>query len=155
MGNSAIGNGPENVGRYEAASPSKHCNIEQGTLEPILVQEATSRGAKVRFDTEWLGATQSSGGVESELFDRLTGSKYKLKSKYLIACDGAKSAIAKSLNLKFEKGPGGGLAINVHVKMDLSTYMEGKEALLSWVLQPGAEWLSIFRMVEPWDEWIM
>ena len=110
---------------------------------------------KVRYDSQWIKATQDANGVTSKVYDRLTEQTIDVRSQYLIGCDGAKSPIAESLNLEFDRIPGGPEAVNVHIKMDLSDKMGGKESLLTWALQPGAEFLAIFRMIIPWTEWVV
>ena len=43
------------LAEYTMASPSTHCDLPQTLLEPILLGHAASRGARIRFDTEYLG----------------------------------------------------------------------------------------------------
>lgn len=55
--------------------------------------------------------------------------------------------------------PDQGLAYNVHLKADLSSYMQYRTGNLHWLLQPDKEhplfgWACIARMVKPWDEWL-
>jgi 2-polyprenyl-6-methoxyphenol hydroxylase-like FAD-dependent oxidoreductase len=96
------------VGRhadYRQQSPCTMLDAPQTITEPILMQAAQARGAKVRFDTEYLSHTQDENGVVTLVRDRLTGAEYPVHSKYLVGADGARSAVAADLGLPFE-GPG-------------------------------------------------
>jgi 2,4-dichlorophenol 6-monooxygenase len=77
----------------------------QTITEPVLMQAAQGRGAKVRFDNEYLSHSQDGSGVTSTARYRLTGATYTIRSKYLVGADGARSKVADDLGLPFE-GPG-------------------------------------------------
>src|SRR4051812_45077245 len=54
----AWGTRPDRLADYSAASPSRICDMPQDLMEPVLLHNAQSRGAKVRFDTEYLSLEQ-------------------------------------------------------------------------------------------------
>src|SRR6202046_3914618 len=76
---------------YELQSPCTMLDAPQTITEPVMVQAAQARGAKVRFDTEYLSHVQDDAGVTTTVRDRLTGSTYTIRSKYLVGADGARS----------------------------------------------------------------
>lgn len=133
-------------------------------LEPILVRHAVLHGFTCRFDTTFLSYTReppsSSGDSEtilSLLKDNITGQTYRIRSKYLFGCDGARSQVLRQLKIPLIKKPGQGLAINVLVKADLSKHVEHRMGNLHWVMQPeenhpGFGWTALVRMVKPWHE---
>ena len=90
---------------YELQSPCTMLDAPQTITEPVIMQAAQARGAKVRFDTEYLSHTQDDSAVTTTVRDRLTGSEYAIGSKYLVGADGARSKVAADLDLPFE-GPG-------------------------------------------------
>nr|WP_198598003.1 FAD-dependent monooxygenase [Blastococcus atacamensis] len=90
---------------YELQSPTTMLDAPQTITEPLLVQAAQDRGARVRFDTEYLSHVQDDEGVTTTVRDRLSGAEYTIRSKYLIGADGAHSMVAADLDLPFE-GPG-------------------------------------------------
>jgi hypothetical protein len=59
----AGGTSPYSLSEYAAASPCGMIDLPQTYLEPILVTNAAARGAKVRFDTEFLALDQDEDGV--------------------------------------------------------------------------------------------
>src|ERR1700754_1571704 len=90
---------------YELQSPCTMLDAPQTITEPILVKAAQERGAKVRFDTEYLSHVQDADGVTTTVRDRLTGAEYRIRSRYVIGADGARSKVAEDLDLPYE-GPG-------------------------------------------------
>lgn len=102
---------------------------------------------------------QDDEGTTSTLRDHITGIEYKIRSKYLFGADGARSEVFRQAGLKLDVRPDQGLAYNVHLKADLSSYMQYRTGNLHWLLQPDREhplfgWACIARMVKPWDEWL-
>ncbi|KAL2352871.1 FAD binding domain-containing protein [Cryomyces antarcticus] len=154
------GNDPRRKGDYDAASPCKHVDLPQTILEPILVRHATLHGFNCRFDTTLVSfERESSGFTVSLVKDSLSGLTYRIRSKYLFGCDGARSQILRQLQIPLVKKPGQGLAINVLVKVDLSHVVENRVGNLHWVMQPDEDhpafgWTGIVRMVRPWNEWM-
>jgi 2,4-dichlorophenol 6-monooxygenase len=144
---------------YELQSPCTMLDAPQTITEPVLVQAAQERGARIRFDTEYLGHVQDDGGVTTTVRDRLTGAEYTIRSQYLIGADGARSAVAADLDLPFE-GPGAvGGAMSIVFEADLTHLVAHRPSVLYWMLQPGAEkegvGLGVLRMIKPWTEWML
>ena len=120
---------------------------------------AQARGAKVRFDTEYLSHVQDGDGVTTTVRDRLTGAEYTIRSRYLVGADGARSEVAADLGLPFE-GPGAvGGALGIIFEADLTRFVAHRPSVLYWMLQPGAEkegvGLGVLRMIKPWTEWML
>ncbi len=144
---------------YELQSPCTMLDAPQTITEPVLIQAAQARGAKVRFDTEYLSHEQDADGVTTSVRDRLTGAEYTIRSKYVIGADGARSKVAADLELPFE-GPGAvGGALGIIFEADLSRFVAHRPSVLYWMLQPGADrqgvGLGVLRMIKPWTEWML
>ncbi|CAG8983068.1 hypothetical protein HYALB_00006096 [Hymenoscyphus albidus] len=154
------GNDPARAGDYDAASPCSHVDIPQTVLEPILVQHATHNGFHCRFDSTFLSfERQSDGSLISNIQDNLTKLTYKIKSKYLFGCDGARSQVLRQLKIPLVKKPGQGLATNCLVKVDLSHAIKSRMGNLHQIMRPDEEvrpfaWTTVVRMVKPWNEWM-
>jgi len=130
------GNQPDRRGEYDAASPCRHADLPQTLLEPILVKNALVKGWKARFDTSFVKYEQSTpdGPFLSTLTDNLTGKSYKVQSKYLFGCDGARSRVMRQLDIPLVKKPGQGLAINLLVDCDLEKHMKYRTGNLHWIV---------------------
>ena len=144
---------------YELQSPCSMLDAPQTITEPVLVQAAQARGARVRFDTEYVRHVQDDDGVTTTVRDRLTGAEHDIRSRYLVGADGARSSVAADLDLPYE-GPGAvGGALGIIFEADLSRFVAHRPSVLYWMLQPGAEregvGLGVLRMIKPWDEWML
>jgi 2-polyprenyl-6-methoxyphenol hydroxylase-like FAD-dependent oxidoreductase len=146
-------------GDHDAASPCEHIDLPQTLMEPLLLRYATHHGFKCRMDTKFLSFEQDAHSVTTTVQDLVTGQIQKIKSRYLIGADGARSQIVKQLGLELDVKPGGGVALDVLVKADLSHLMKHRTGNLHWLMQPDVEypdfgWMGVARMVKPWNEWI-
>jgi 2,4-dichlorophenol 6-monooxygenase len=144
---------------YELQSPCTMLDAPQTITEPIMVQAAQERGARIRFDSEYLAHEQDDDGVTTTVRDRLTGAQYTIRSRYLIGADGARSKVAADLDLPFE-GPGAVAgAMSIVFEADLTHLVAHRPSVLYWMLQPGAEkegvGLGVLRMIKPWTEWML
>lgn len=124
------------------------------------MRHATHNGFQCRFDTSFISYDrQPDGSIISEVLDGISKQTYKIRSKYLFGCDGARSQVLRQLNIPLAKKPGQGLAINVLVKVDLEEVMQHRLGNLHWVMrpdedQPAFSWATVVRMVKPWNEWM-
>lgn len=125
-----------------------------------MTKHALANGFSIRFDTYFQGFEElARDNIVSHIKDGLTNKTYHIRSRYLFGADGARSRIQKQLALPLHAKAAKGLAINVLVKADLSHYIESRMGNLHFVLQPDKPhplfgWLSIARMIKPWNEWI-
>ena len=144
---------------YTMASPTQNCDIPQNLLEPILLSEAARLGSKVRFNTEFISFIQDETGVTSTVLDRVSGTEYTIRSKYLIGADGGRSKVAELAKLPMEGQMDIAGSMNIVFKADLSSYVAHRPSVLYWVLQPGSTIGGIghglVRMVRTWDEWLI
>lgn len=153
------GTGPARQADYRLASPCLTVDIPQTYLEPILVRNAAARGAQVRFSTEYVSHTQDDDGVDVRVLDRLTGTPYTIRARYLIGADGARSAVAADLGLPFEGAMDIAGSMNITFRADLTRLVAHRPSVLYWVIQPGSDvggiGAGLVRMVRPWDEWLV
>jgi 2,4-dichlorophenol 6-monooxygenase len=153
------GTGDDRLTEYSAASPCPMADLPQTYLEPILVTNAAKRGAKVRFDTEFLGMEQDEHGVTARLRDRLRGDEFTLRARYLIGADGARSRVAEQAGLPIAGQESKAGSMNIVFRADLSAYVAHRPSVLYWVMRPGAETggigMGLVRMVRPWNEWLL
>ncbi len=151
------GNDPARAGDY-AFSPDTGCDLPQDRFEPILIDEAASRGVVTRFATEFVDLVQDDDGVTSTLQDRVTGARFTVRSRYVVGADGGQSPVADAIGLPLSGEPGLAPALNVRFHADLSKYFEDRPGSIFWILQPDREGPignAMLRMVQPWDEWVI
>ncbi|WP_047871972.1 rifampin monooxygenase [Nocardiopsis sp. RV163] len=74
--------------------------VEQPVTERLLHERALELGADVRRGVELVGLSQDGDGVSAELADGT-----RLRSRYLVGCDGARSAVRRLLGVGFPGEP--------------------------------------------------
>ncbi len=153
------GTHPTRHAEYRLASPELHVDMPQHLLEPILVGHAASRGAQIRFNTEYLSLTQDDQGVTATVRDRISGEEYLVQAHYLIGADGGRSQVASDIGLPMEGQMDVAGSMNIVFEADLTRYVAHRPSVLYWVLQPGSDiggiGMGLVRMVRPWHEWLI
>ncbi|MEE1802295.1 rifampin monooxygenase [Streptomyces sp. JV176] len=74
--------------------------IPQPLTERLLAEHATELGAEIRRGRELVGLSQDDDGVSAELADGT-----RLRSRYLVGCDGGRSTVRKLLGVGFPGEP--------------------------------------------------
>ncbi|MEV0878237.1 rifampin monooxygenase [Micromonospora echinofusca] len=74
--------------------------IPQTTTDRLLAERATELGAELRRGCELVGLSQDDEGVNAELADGT-----RLRSRYLVGCDGGRSTVRKLLGVGFPGEP--------------------------------------------------
>ncbi|MCX5359934.1 rifampin monooxygenase [Streptomyces sp. NBC_00124] len=74
--------------------------IPQPVTERLLAEHATELGAEIRRGCEVVGVSQDEDGVSVELADGT-----RLRSRYLVGCDGGRSTVRKLLGIGFPGQP--------------------------------------------------
>jgi 2,4-dichlorophenol 6-monooxygenase len=153
------GTHPARQADYTLASPSENCDLPQTLLEPILIGQAAARGSRIRFDSEYLGLTEHADHVAVRARDRLGGTEYEIKARYVIGADGGRSQVARDIGLPFEGEMDVAGSMNIVFHADLTAKVAHRPSVLYWVLQPGSDiggiGMGLVRMVRPWDEWLI
>jgi 2-polyprenyl-6-methoxyphenol hydroxylase-like FAD-dependent oxidoreductase len=74
--------------------------IEQSVTERLLTEHATELGVEIRRGSELVGLSQDDEGVTAELIDGT-----HLRARYLVGCDGGRSAVRTLLGVGFPGEP--------------------------------------------------
>ena len=150
---------PMREAEAKLASPTFINDTPQYLMEPILVQAASQRGTKMRYNTEYMSHVQDDDGVTATVFDHMTGTEYEIRCKYLYGGDGGNSKVAENCGLPFEGKMGVDGSMNIVFEADLSKYVAHRPSVLYWVMQPGADiggiGMGVVRMVRPWNKWMV
>lgn len=80
-------------------SPCKGVAISQDKLEPILREASIELGSDLRLGVELLEFGQNAQGVMALVKDRNSGLEYYIHASFMIAADGADSAIRQKLGI--------------------------------------------------------
>lgn len=74
--------------------------IPQQIIERLLGERATELGTEIRRGSDLVGLSQNEDGVTVELADGT-----RLRSRYLVGCDGGRSTVRKRLGIDFPGDP--------------------------------------------------
>lgn len=134
--------------------------ITQVSLEPVLREAAAARGAQHRFGTELTSFTQDADGVTATITARDTGASQTVRSKYLVAADGAHSKTREQLGIGLQ-GHGSSECITIYFRANMTEMIGDRNLSVIYVLNPNllgffrfsldsqAGFLSIFSVNDP------
>jgi 2-polyprenyl-6-methoxyphenol hydroxylase-like FAD-dependent oxidoreductase len=92
---SFVGIAAQQPDRLDTAHPYI-LGIPQTVTDRLLAEHAAELGAEIRRGCELVGLSQDGDGVTAELADGT-----RLRSRYLVGCDGGRSAVRKLLGIGF------------------------------------------------------
>lgn len=134
-------------------TPTPLRNISQHRLEPVLSEavQATPT-AQVRYRTEWESSKQDADGVTSVIRDLDTCEAIEVRSRWVLAADGAGSRIRKSLGIEMVGPASIQSFIAIHFNANLRPIIEDRLGVLHFVLDPAANGVFIAHDVD--HEWV-
>lgn len=143
----------------QALSPTPFRNLSQHRLEPILA-DALCHAPRVHlvYGHEWLGAEQDAAGVTSHVRDHATGATYDIRSRWVIAADGAASPVRRSLGIT-PIGPDRLQSfVMIHCEADFRALVGDHPGVLYWTTAPDATGSFVAHDLDttwvymhPWD----
>jgi 2,4-dichlorophenol 6-monooxygenase len=145
---------------WAAASPCRSANLPQIRLEPILRARAEALApGRVRFHHELVGFAQDAKGVGAEILDRDTNARYRVRARYLLACDGGRT-IGPKLGVTLEGQRNLANEVSIHMTADLSRWSRDPDVLIRWLWLPESGVLAVLVPMGPerWgpdsEEWV-
>lgn len=148
------GTGDERISDYRAASPSEMCNIAQNTLEPIMLDRAIELGADIRQHHEVRSIKDLGDCIEAHVVPKDGAPEFKVRAKYAIGCDGARTVVGQDGGFEYEGETGLREAVTVWLDADLSRYAAHRSGALFVTVTPESQHtVGIWTCVKPWTEW--
>lgn len=121
-----------------AVTPWPLINIEQPKFEHILERSlAGARHVRLQRGLEWRGCDMLSDGVVSHLRDHAAGADITLRSRYLIAADGAASRVREAAGIKMLGPDALAHNITIHFEADLRAVAAARPAILYFLFGMG------------------
>jgi 2-polyprenyl-6-methoxyphenol hydroxylase-like FAD-dependent oxidoreductase len=116
----------------ESISPTRSAHLPQNVLEPLLWQHLrNSDRIDVRTGWQYRFHTDGEDGVAVTAADTTTGSRRTIQARYVIAADGAASAVRRVLGITME-GPILQNMISVHFSADLEAFRRHRRGPVMW-----------------------
>ena len=114
-----------------AVTPTPLRNISQHHLEPILAHALRAEPtAELRYRTIWEWSEQDDDGVTSIVRDLDTDATIEVRSRYLLAADGAGSRVRKSLGIDMLGPPSLQSFVAIHFAADLRAIVADRPGVL-------------------------
>jgi putative polyketide hydroxylase len=112
----------------------------QSRLDPVMRTEVLRRGGDIRYGCELVSFTQDTDGVSALLRDRATGETTTIRTGYLIAADGAHSAVRAALSVStWGIGELPEVQIFVYFRADWQDIVAGHEGDAIMTTHPGGQ----------------
>jgi 2-polyprenyl-6-methoxyphenol hydroxylase-like FAD-dependent oxidoreductase len=138
--------------RNMAMTPVKNCLCAQDDLEPVIRRFAEQAGpGTLRFNTELTSFSQKPDAVTGVLTDRTTGAETPFTARYLIAAEGAQSAVRRALGVKMVGVEKVYDSVNILFHADLTQWVEHRPAALYFVEQEDLR--GTFLTINGRDRW--
>ncbi|WP_305097257.1 FAD-dependent monooxygenase [Croceibacterium aestuarii] len=127
----------------EPYSPSRRFFMTQQSLEPLLLARARELGARLSYQTELTGFEQDGEGVRAAVRDLASGEEREIRTRYMVAADGNRSAVRKALGIS-TSGPGWlSDSITIYFSADCRPWLEGRKMGVIYV--KNADQRGFFR----------
>jgi 2-polyprenyl-6-methoxyphenol hydroxylase-like FAD-dependent oxidoreductase len=125
-----------NVGVDDGLSPCRRLFVTQPGLEAILRRVATGAGARVMEGIEVAAVEQDDHGVTVVVRDVDSGVERRLRTRYLVAADGAHSTVREALQIPFDGRGAFSNSLTIYFTADLTAQMLGKPLSVVYVNNP-------------------
>ena len=133
-----------------AITPVARCLCAQDDLEPVLRSHAESlRPGGVEFGAELLAFEQDADGVTATV--RADNTETRVRARYLIAADGARSRVREALGIAMRGKAGIYRSINILLNADLTRWVADRPAALYFIEQPGLK--ATFLTINGVNRW--
>ncbi|HMN70455.1 MAG TPA: FAD-dependent monooxygenase [Rhodoblastus sp.] len=118
-------------------SPTPLLNLAQPKFEALLRDAVRASGAiELRTDQKFLSCAMDEAGVSTTI--EAGGATYAIHSEFLIAADGANSAVRDFLGVPMDGQPAVRPRVTIHFEADLRSVVRDRPAVLYWILDPSA-----------------
>lgn len=140
---------------FSRFSPERPGMASQAKTEEAFLARARELGADVRFHTLCDGFSQDADGVEVTLRSMQDDTLYRIRARYLIACDGIRGTIAKDLGIG-SHGVGFLKRVTaVRFKADLSAVAGDNAMVIHYIQNPDVpDGAGVVVSTDYRDEWV-
>jgi len=135
-----------------AVTPTPLRNLSQHRLEPLLAEAVRRQTTGPHYHHQWESAEQDADGVTSQVSNLETGESYQVRSRYLIAADGAGSPVRKSLAIHLDGPNRLQCFVMIHFAASLRELVGAHPGVLYWVSDPSCQGTFVAHDLD--HEWV-
>ncbi|MDH6579788.1 FAD-dependent monooxygenase [Kitasatospora sp. MAP5-34] len=120
-------------------SPADWCLCHQNELEAVLLGAARQAGAVVRFGTEFVSLEQdaAAGAVTAVVREVRGGRRRRIRARYLVGADGARSAVRGQVDVPFLGTGQLGRFLAIHFRADLREQLGARRFVMCYTFNSG------------------
>ena len=134
-------------------TPTPLRNLSQHRFEPILADELrASPDADLRYQHQWEISEELDDGIVSDIVDLDSDNTIRVRSRYVIGCDGAGSRVREMLGIEMVGPPLIQCYLMIHFAANLRDLTAERPAVLHFTLDPQASGAFIAHDVE--SDWV-
>ncbi|OCK75290.1 FAD binding domain-containing protein [Lepidopterella palustris CBS 459.81] len=109
-------------------------------FDPVFTRAVVRQGmTDIRYGVELVGCEQDNTGVTCFFKHGKDGRAEEVRARYVVACDGASSAVRKALGISFD-GKNLGYSISAIIRVDLARYHSFGAAERFMFISPDGTW---------------
>ena len=140
--------------QVRALTPTPLINLAQPFFEDFLLEEVgRSPLIELRRGLGWIGCEQGDNAATSLLQDVETREQIRLTTRYLIAADGANSAVRRELGIRMVGDGASQAFVTIHFAANLRNLVGDRPGILYWIMQPPHAGVLIAYDIE--SRWCM
>jgi 2,4-dichlorophenol 6-monooxygenase len=132
-----------------AFTPEPLVNLPQHVLEPVLLESVAPE--TVHWRHEWRSLAEDAGGVTCRVRDLARGEDYEVRSRWVLAADGAGSPVRKALGVPMIGPDRLQSFLMVHFEANLRALVRDP-AILYWIVDPA--WMGSFIAHDVERTWV-
>ncbi len=134
-------------------TPTPLRNLSQHRFEPLLAEALGKQPAvDLRYGWQWEESEQDADGVTSVVRDLRSGETHEVRSRYVVAADGAGSRIRRSLGIEMQGPPRIQSFLMIHFGANLREMVRDRPGVLHFVMDPEAAGAFIAHDID--REWV-
>jgi 2,4-dichlorophenol 6-monooxygenase len=120
-----------------ADTPTPLLNLSQHLFEPVLLERLRAEPlAEMHYGHQCHGVEADADGVTAEVEDLASGTRHEVRSRFVIAADGAGSRIRRALGIEMIGPDRLQSFIMIHFEADLRALVATRPAILYWTVDP-------------------
>ncbi|KAJ4349110.1 hypothetical protein N0V95_004891, partial [Ascochyta clinopodiicola] len=121
------------------ATPEMIHNIPQPNFEQFLSEQLSrDPNVEIRKGVSFVSLEQDTDGVTTTVEERTTSQNFEIRSRFLVACDGARSKVRTHLGIESEGEDSYETMMTIHFNANLRPVVKERVGMLHWIMDPQA-----------------